>query len=94
MSSPDQRRRVVEELHAQTQIGQELEGVRAALGKIRDKGSVIRIASRVLGGGPQHIDGGVRIGNFEFGFDADGNLTSLSNWTGGIVIQTAMTDGR
>ena len=90
MSSPERQRKAIETLHAQTPIGQEFESLKAALGNTRDKDTVIRLASRFLGRGPQDVDGRVRIGNFEFEFDADEDLTSLSNWTGGIVIRTAM----
>ncbi len=88
MSSPEQRRRAIEALHAQSPIGQEFEKLRAALGNVLDKDSVIRIASDVLRSSPVDTDGKVRIGKFDFGFDANDNLESLSNWTGGLVIKS------
>lgn len=94
MSSAEQQRKAIEALHAQTPIGQECESLKAALGNIRDKETVVRSASRILGCGPQAVDGKVRIGNFEFEFDADEDLTSLSNWTGGIVIRIVMRTRR
>ena len=94
MSSPEQRRREIEALHAQSPIGQEFQKLRTALGDVLDKKSVIRIASNVLGGDPVDADGKVRIGKFEFDFDVNDNLESLSNWTGGIVIKNGTPDRR
>ena len=91
MSSPEQRRKILEALHAQSPTGRTFLNLRSALGDVVDKKSVIRIASDFLNCNPVEVDGKIRIGKFEFDFDANDNLRSLGTWTGGIVIAERFT---
>jgi hypothetical protein len=81
-----ERRKQIEQLHAKTPGGRDLSRLRSALGPIRDKDSVLRIASLVLKSAPVEKDGVFRVGNIEITFDAESNLSSLSTSEGGIVI--------
>lgn len=87
-----ERRKQLEALVTETPGGRELRRLRDALrlekpeGSIRDKDSVLRIASLVLESSPFEEDGAFRVGNIEITFDAESNLSSLSTSDGGIVI--------
>ena len=94
MSTPEQRRKIIEEIHAQSSIGREFLRLKAALGEVVDRKSVVQIASDVLKSNPVEADGVTRIGNFEFRFDANDRLIALGDWAGGIIIKGDSPDRR
>ncbi len=78
-------RKRIEELHAQTPAGDNLNRLKAALGQVRDRESVMRIAAEVLGVSRIEEDGVVRVGDVRLTFDGDDRLSSLST-AGSVVI--------
>ena len=90
MSNSDQDekwalRNRIEEMHAATPGGAALNRLRHALGLVRDKNSVLQIASEVLNSPPVEDGNVFRFGKIELTFDDDSNLSSLS--TGSIMIK-------
>jgi hypothetical protein len=90
MSKPKQKqqralRKWIEELHAQSTAGKNLNDLQAALGRVRDKKSVLRIAAKVIGGAVTEVDGVIEIGGVRLTFDSSEELSGLST-TGDVVI--------
>jgi len=87
-----ERRKQLEALVGETPGGRDLGRLSDALrldnpaGPIRDKDSVLRIASVVLESLPVEVDGVFRVGIIEITFDDDSNLSSLSMSEGGVRI--------
>jgi hypothetical protein len=79
-------RKRIEELHEQSPAGHDLKELRAALGQIRDRESVMRIATEVLGDARVEEDGVVRVGDVRLAFDSNDRLSSLST-AGDVVIR-------
>jgi hypothetical protein len=89
MSKPKQHeqrelRKWIEELHGQTAAGRNLNDLLAALGEVRDKKSVLRIAAKVIGDAVIEVDGVVEIGGIRLDFDSNDELSGFS--TGGDVV--------
>ena len=78
-------RKRIEELHEQTPAGRDLKKLREALGQVRDKESVMRIATEVLGRAQVEKDGVIRVGDVRLGFDSNDRLSGLST-AGDVVI--------
>lgn len=90
MSNPKQQeqrelRKWIEELHSQTPAGRNLSDLQAALGDVRDKKSVLRIAGKVIGHAVIEVDGVIEIGGVRLIFDSNDELSGLST-AGDIVI--------
>ena len=78
-------RKQIEELHAQTPAGRNVNRLLEALGQIQDRESVMRIATEVIGDARIEEDGVIRVGDVRLTFDDDDRLSSLST-VGNIVI--------
>jgi hypothetical protein len=87
-----ERRNQIESLHASTPGGHDMHRLTAALGSIRDRESVLRIATSVLESPPVEKDGVYQVGNVEIRFDASANLSGLATTDGGVVIASVSAD--
>ena len=90
MSKPKQQeqrelREWIEKLHAQTPAGRNLRDLQAALGEVRDKKSVLRIAAKAIGDAATEIDGVIEICGVRLHFDSNDELSGLST-AGDVVI--------
>ena len=88
---PQEQREWIEELHSQTPGGRNLNDVLAALGEVRDKESVLRIAAKVLGDTVTEVDGVNEIGGVRLIFDSNDELSSLSTVGDVLIGETRST---
>jgi hypothetical protein len=77
-------RKSIEEPQGQTAAGRNLNDLLAALGEVRDKKSVLRIAAKFIGDAVIEVDGVVEIGGIRLDFDSNDELSGFS--TGGDVV--------
>ena len=90
MSKPKQQKQRelrdwIEKRRAQTSAGRNLRDLQAALGEVRDKKSVLRIAAKVIGDVATEVDGVIEIGGVRLVFDSNEELSGLST-AGDVVI--------
>jgi hypothetical protein len=89
LKTPEERRKWIEALHASTPAGRDSARLRAAIGDIRAKPEILRIAKEVLKSDPVERDGSIVIGRIELIFGQDDQLSSIGTWPNMIGASTS-----